>query len=80
MLLNGIVKHFLSLGYLFPDLWQIRQLERRAIFVDQSLDIQAVKLQVIILYGETFLRKIEGLFYEVGISIVHLLMRRSKSQ
>jgi hypothetical protein len=68
---NSIVKHLLGLIDLLTNFRQIRKLEGRTILVYQCLYIQPVELEIIIFYSKAFLRKIEGLMYEVGICVVH---------
>ncbi len=71
MLFDGGGEHLLGLVDLHADLGQIGQFHRRAILVDQCFNIEPVKLKIIVFYFKTFLGKIEGLLYQVGVRIVH---------
>jgi hypothetical protein len=68
--LDCICKHLFGLSNLHPDLGKIGQLHGRAMLVNQALEIDSVKLKIIVTDLKTFLRKIEGLFHQVGIGIV----------
>jgi len=73
MFFDGIGKHFLRLIDLHTNFGQERQLKRCTIFIYQGFNVNIVEQQVVVIIQvEAFLRKVEGLMYEVGIRIVHL--------
>jgi hypothetical protein len=74
VLFDGIGKHPLGFVDLHPDFWKIGQLHRRTILVDQAFDIKPVKEQVVVLYHKIFLRKVEGLVHQVGVTVIHQLI------
>lgn len=78
VLFNSIVKHFFGLAYLLANFGQIGKLKGGTIFIYERLNINAIKLQAIIIYIKILLRKVERLMNEVGISIIHLLEKRKR--
>src|SRR5690606_16697366 len=73
MLFYRIVEHLFSLIDLHANFGQKSKFERCAIFVNKRLNIYPIELQgIIIVYSESFLRKMESLVYEISISIIHL--------
>ena len=72
---DGIRKHFLGLVDLHPDFGEITELEGSPILIDEVFQVNTVKLEIIIAYIKTFLRKIEGLFHQVGVRIIHGLVQ-----
>ena len=74
VLLHRRGKHLLGLVDLHPDLRQVGQFERGAVFIDQCLKIEPVKLKVMVLDIETFLREVERLLHQVGVRVVLLCL------
>ena len=70
MLFNRLGEHIFRLIDLHTNLGQVRDFQGRSVLRDQGFDIKAVELEVPVLYMETFLGKIESLFYQVSVSIV----------
>jgi hypothetical protein len=64
-------KHLPRFFDLHTDFWQVGELHRRAIFIDQGFQVNTVVLEVIILYIKSFLGKIKGLIYQITVGIVH---------
>src|SRR5438105_3976057 len=75
MLFNRIIKQFLRLRDLHPDLWQKGELEGRAILVYQFFHINSIKMEVIFFNIKAFLRKMEGLVDEISICVIHLQIK-----
>ena len=73
VLFKCVLKQLLGLIDLHADLGEIRDLQRRAILIDQGFNIHIIVEQVLILQLESFLRKVEGLLYKAFISIIHRL-------
>jgi hypothetical protein len=73
MLFHRGGKHLLCLVDLHPDLRQIRQLQRRAVLVDQRFEIDPIELKIAVIDFETFLGEVEGLFHQIGVGVVLLI-------
>jgi hypothetical protein len=71
MSFEGIGKHGFCFFDLHADFRQVGQFERSTILVDKSFNVEAVVLQITVLYVEAFLGKIECLLDEVVVGIVH---------
>ena len=67
MLLKSLSKHLLCLIDLLSDFWQIGQLKRRSVFINQRFQVKTIETEVAILYIKAFLGKVKGLFYKIGI-------------
>jgi hypothetical protein len=63
-------KHLLRFVDLVTDLGQIRQLQRRAVFVDQGFNIDPIELKIVVFDFETILREVKGLRDEVAVRII----------
>jgi len=73
MLFHCGSKHLLCFVDLHPDLRQIRQLQRRTVFVDQRFEIDPIELKIAVVDFETLLGEIEGLFHQIGVGVVLLI-------
>jgi hypothetical protein len=80
MLFHSRGEHLLCFFDLHPDLRQVGQLHGRAILIDQGFQIQPVKMKIAVLYIEPFLWKIESLFHQVGVRVVHVLVQVADSR
>ena len=67
---DGIGEQLFRFVDLHPDLWQIGQLHGGAIFIDQCFQVDAVKIKIVVFYGKSVLRKVEGLSHQVGVRII----------
>src|ERR1700743_2771361 len=75
---HGHVEQPLGLLDLGADLWQIGDLQRCTILLDDIHEWDIIEIQLIISYIEAFLGEIEGLMYKVGIAIIHGLTKVSE--
>jgi hypothetical protein len=75
VLFNGIGKHLLSFLDLHADFGQVRQFHGRSVLVDQGFQIEPIEMQASVLNIETFLGEIESLFHQVGVRVIHELIR-----
>ena len=71
MLFKSIGKHRFCLLDLHPDLGQVSQLHRGAVFGDQGLQVKSIKGKVAVFYFDPFLGKIKGLLNKVVVRISH---------
>jgi hypothetical protein len=72
---HGVGEHLLGLLYLHADLGQVRQFHGRTVLLNQGFQIKPVEIKATIFDIETFLWEIESLFHQVGVRVVHELVR-----
>jgi hypothetical protein len=75
MLFDSIGKHLFCLFYLHTDLGQIGKFHGRAVFSYKRFQVEPIKVQIIVFYIEPFLGKIKSLVHQVGVRVVHELIR-----
>jgi hypothetical protein len=80
MLFNSIGKHLFCLFDLHADLGQVSKLHGRAILGNERFQIEPVKMKVTVFYIEPFLGKVKGLFHQVGVRVVHVLVQVADSR
>ena len=80
VLFDGIGKHLFCLFDLHADLGQVSQLHGGAVLGNERFQIEPVKMKITVFYIEPFLGKVKGLFNQVGVRVVHVLVQVADSR
>jgi hypothetical protein len=70
VLFDSFLKHALGLADLHANLGQETDLKRRTVLINQVSEVYPVELKVAVLHFKIFLGKMEGLIYQVSVSIL----------
>ena len=71
MFFKGVREHLFGLIDLHPNLWQVCQLHRGAIFIYEFPKIKTIKEEITVFCFETLLGEVERLLHQVGVGVVH---------
>jgi len=76
MRLYGIVKKCLGILDILGDLRQVAKLQRRSVSINDLHQVYPVKMKFVLLYGEFFRWKIEGLLDKINVlvHVAHLVL------